>query len=301
MRRWCGVLWFSVTVIVPAAAQELEPRALINSPQGRNFVLLAAGYAHGNLLLDPAVPLEDGNANLGSFAAGYLRSISLFGLASKISVVIPFATGTWTAVLNGVDTSATRTGFGDPGLKLSVNFIGSPSLRLREFASYRQSLVVGASVAVLVPLGQYYPDKLINLSSNRWTFAPRLGASQVLGKWIVEGYATGTFFTTNHDFFGGKTVSQDPLFDLQIHLIRLLNGPRFWAAGSYGYAWGGRSTIDGVEKEPLKNERVSLVLGLPLARAHTLKVAYINGFRTQLGADFDTIQIAWQYAWGGKL
>jgi hypothetical protein len=33
---------------------------------------------------------------------------------------------------------------------------------------------------------------------------------------------------------------------------------------------------------------------------HALKLVYINGLVTGLGADFDTFQIAYQYAWGGK-
>jgi hypothetical protein len=287
-------------IAVPAASQELEPRALVNSPIGVNFLIVSAGYLYGNVLLEPSLPLESGKARLGTLGLGYLRSIDFLGMAGRVGVVIPSATGTWEATFAGSDTSTTRTGLGDPAFKLYVNFIGSPALRLSEFRSYRQTTVVGASVAITAPLGQYFPDRLVNLGTNRWSFAPRLGASQILGRWLFEGYASATFFTENDDFYGGQTLEQDPFFDVQAHAIYGIRGAELWLAGSVGYGWGGRSTIDGVPKSSVENVRISGVVRLPIARGHGLKLVYINGLKTALGSDFDTFQLAYQYAWGGK-
>jgi hypothetical protein len=284
----------------PALAQELEPRALVNAPVGTNFLIVATGYAHGNLLLDPALPIEDGDARLGTLGIGYLRSVDVFGMAGKVGLVVPFASGRWEATVAGSDTSTSRTGFGDPILKLSVNFIGSPALTLGEFRNYRQSTVAGASLAIVAPLGQYDPDRLINLGSNRWTFAPRLGASRVTGRWMLEAYAGGIFYMANPDFYGGKRLTQDPLFDVQTHVIYSLRGTEMWTAVSGGYGWGGRSTIDGAPKSDVENVRLSAMVRFPLARGHGLKVVYINGLKTQLGSDFDTFQLVYQYAWGAK-
>lgn len=284
----------------PVAAQELEPRALINAPVGTNFLLAAAGYAYGNLLLDPAIPIEGGTANVGTFALGYVRSIGVDGLAGKVTVVVPTATGTWSGEVAGTDTSTSRTGFGDPALKLSLNFIGAPALTLSEFRGYRQSFVAGVVLSTTLPLGEYHPDKLINLGSNRWSFTPRLGASQVAGRWVFEGYASATFYTTNTDFFGGNTLAQEPLLELQGHVIYQIRGPNLWAAASYGYAWGGRTSLNGgPEADPLRNARISAMLRFPVGRGQGLKLVYINGLRTVLGTDFDTFQLAYQYAWGG--
>jgi hypothetical protein len=221
-----------------AATQELEPRALVNAPVGMNFFVAAGGYLYGNVLLDPALPIEDGNAHLGTLGLGYARSIGVFGLAGKISLGVPTATGQWSALIDGEEVTTSRSGFGDPTVKMSLNFVGSPALRLSEFRSYRQSTVVGASFASTIPLGQYDSDKLINLGSNRWSFAPRLGCSRVLGRWVVEGYAGASFYTRNNEFFGGKELTQEPFFDLQAHAIYLIRG-----------ATGGRrphSVTDGV-------------------------------------------------------
>jgi hypothetical protein len=117
---------------------------------------------------------------------------------------------------------------------------------------------------------------------------------------MLEGYATASFYTTNNAFYGGQTLEQDPFYDVQAHAICEIRGTELWAAGSVGYGWGGRSTIDGVPKSRIENIRVSGVLRLPLARGHALKLAYVNGLKTALGTDFDTFQLAYQYAWGGK-
>lgn len=278
-------------------AQELEPRALINVPVGTNILLVSTGYLYGNVLLDAALPLEDGQARLWTGAVSYLRAINLFGLAAKLGVGIPVATGTWEATFAGQDTSTSRTGFGDPALRLAVNFIGAPALGPAEFRTYRQTTVVGMVFNVTAPLGQYYPERLVNLGSNRWSIATRLGVSRVLASWIVEAYGTATFYTQNEEFYGGNTVTQHPLLDAQLHVIRLLGGARFWIAGSAGYTWGGRSVVNGVEKESLDNKRLSLSLRRGFGRQHALKAAYINGLATRLGSDFDTFQLAWQYAW----
>jgi len=298
-----GVRWRLAAALLgaPLGAQELEPRALVNAPVGTSFVVVSAGYSQGNLLFDPAVPIEDARADVWSIGGGFVRAIDVWGLSGKIGLIVPFATGTWQGTLSGTDTSTARTGFADPVVQLAVNFIGAPALTLSEFRGYRQKTVVGAQLAVRVPVGQYYPDKLINLGSNRWAFHPRLGVSQVVGRrWALEAYAGAWLYTTNGDYFGGQVFEQDPFFDLQFHAIYIIRMPDIWMAGAAGYGWGGAATIDGVPKTALENVRTSGVLRLPLARGHGLKLVYINGLTTRLGGDFDTFQVAYQYSFGGR-
>ena len=40
-------------------ARELEPRSISNAPVGTFFLALAYGYASGNVLFDPSLPIED--------------------------------------------------------------------------------------------------------------------------------------------------------------------------------------------------------------------------------------------------
>ncbi len=117
-----------------------------------NAILVGTGYLYGNVLLDPAVPIEDGTADLWTVGAGYVRSVGIFGMGGKISVLVPFATGTWDGRISAAATPAPREpGFGDPVLKLSVNFLGSPALPLSEFRNYRHRTVAGVSFAVVGP------------------------------------------------------------------------------------------------------------------------------------------------------
>ena len=86
-------------------------------------------------------------------------------------------------------------GFADPLFRLSVNFYGAPALTLPEFKSYEQDLIVGASLQVSVPAGQYDSTKLVNIGTNRWSFKPEIGASKALGPWTLELKAGATLFT----------------------------------------------------------------------------------------------------------
>jgi hypothetical protein len=285
----------------PAAAQELQPRALQNAPVGMNFAWLAVGYSRGNVLFDPTLPITDANADVWSATLGFARAISVFGLSGRIGATVPAVTGNWSGTVGGLDTSTARTGLADPRLLVAVNFLGAPALSLREFAGYRHTTVAGFQLQIMLPLGQYDPARLINLGSHRWGVAPRLGISQALGRrWLVEGYAGATFFTTNDEFYGGTVLSQEPFFEAQADVVFAIRVPDIWLAVSAGHGWGGAATVDGEAKEPLQNSRVSAVLHLPLARGHGLKLVYVNGLTTKLGADFDTFQVAYQYTFGGR-
>jgi hypothetical protein len=284
-----------------SAAQDLEPRALTNVPVGWNFAALAYRYATGNVLLDPAVPIEDLDAGVHTVVGGYVRSLSLFGLSSKLSLLAPVASGSWEGQLEGQDTSRTVTGLGDPRVLFSLNLVGAPALRARDFGSYQQKTIVGANLRVTVPLGQYDPSKLLNLGSNRWTLRLQVGASHVIGAWILEAYVAGWFFTTNSDFFGGSTLEQHPLASFKLHFIRSM-GRRFWIALDGGYGIGGRTELDGVETESLISTfRFGLTGAAQIVPQHTLRLALATAVRVERGADYNAVVLSYQYRWGGNV
>ncbi len=81
-----------------------------------------------------------------------------------------------------------RAAAGTPSLRLRrpeaaflPHLYGAPALSLKEFASYQQDLIVGASVQVSIPSGQYDADKLVNIGSNRGFIKPELGLSKAWG------------------------------------------------------------------------------------------------------------------------
>lgn len=283
----------------PSPAQELEPRLLTNVPVGMNFGVLGYAYSTGNILLDPAVPIEDLDSKLHVLAAAYVRAIDIGGLASKVDVVVPFAAGDWKGRVEGQDTARSVTGFGDPRVRLAVAFVGAPALPASDFATYEQGTIVGASVQVIAPLGQYDSSKLLNLGSNRWAVRSVVGVSQVVDAWTLEGYAGAWFFTKNPDFFGGSTVTQKPLVVGKAHVIYSFPRGR-WLAFDLGYGIGGRTTIDGdVRDTRISTFRFGLTFAIPIGVAHTLRLVAASAVRIERGPDFDAFGTTYQYRWGG--
>ncbi len=295
----CAVLFASPCLI---RAQELEPRLYQNVPVGLNAVLIGYGFSTGNVLFDSSLPVEDGEADVHTVFAAYLRTLDFLGRSGKVDVVLPFSDANFHGFLDGEFRTRTPTGLADPRFRLAVNLTGSPPLTGQEFAKYRQETIVGASLQVIVPLGQYDSTKLINLGSNRWSFRPEVAVSQGFRRWFLEVAGGAWLFTTNDNFFGGQTLEQNPLYYIKgdiIYNFRFLRG--LWLSFNGGWATGGETTVDGVFKANLqRNTRIGSTLNIPLAPRNSLKVVYTSGLTTRLGSDFDSINLVYQFTWGGK-
>lgn len=281
-------------------AQELEPRALTNLPIGMNFAVLGYAYANGNILLDPSLPIEDLQANLHTVIGAYLRSIRLFGLAGKVDVVIPYASGKWTGIYTGIDTATSRNGFGDIKVRVSFNFLGAPPLKATEFGGYKPEKISGISLQITAPTGQYFNDRLINLGSNRWVFKPQWGFSRNYNKWIWESYLSVWLFTKNHDFLEGNKVKQKPFYAFKIHGIRKFNN-RSWLALDAGYGIGGVTYVnDDLRDSRISTFRFGATYAIPIARSHTIKLTGISAVRLEKGPDFNALTLSYQYRWINK-
>ena len=66
-----------------------------------------------------------------------------------------------------------------------------------QFSKWKQKTLIGASLKVVAPSGQYDPLKLVNWGTNRWAFKPEGGYSERWGRWILDAYAGVWFFTDN--------------------------------------------------------------------------------------------------------
>ena len=281
-------------------AQNLEPRAFSPVPVSVNFAGLGYGYSFGNILLDPSIPLEDGTGTVHTLLGAYVRTFSFFGMSAKADALVPFAFGDWEGKVSGRDSTRSATGFGDPSARLSVNFIGAPALEIPRFMTYRQKTLVGASIRVIAPLGQYDNTKLINLGTNRWTFVPRVGVSQRLGHWNLEAFTSVWLFTANPDV-QGRRLQQDPLWTIQGGATYVF-GNGAWLSVDGGWGTGARANVDGVSgSTKQENARFGVTGTYPLTRRASLKLAWVSGLSTRLGADFDSLVLVYQYRWGGGL
>lgn len=281
-----------------ANGQDLEPRAYANAPVGLNFLIVGYGYTEGGVATDPALPIENTEVEVHSAILAYARTLDIFGKSAKFNVILPYADAFGSATALGQSRDRKVSGLADPRFHFSFNFFGAPSLSLEDFANYRQDTIIGASVDVTVPGGQYDADKLFNLGTNRWSIKPELGISKRLGPVTLEMAGGVRFFTDNENFLEGKLRSQDPIFSVQGHLIYSI-GRGVWVAADATFYTGGQTRVDGVKNNnSLENTRVGATLSLPVNRYNSLKLYYSTGVSARTGSDFDTAGIAWQYRFG---
>jgi len=292
-----GLLLLLLLCSLQVRAQELEPRSYSPNPMGVNFVV--AGYVRstGGVLFDPSLPFSDVEAKLDAGALGYGRTFGLFGRSASALFAMPYAQGEASGNVGETRRSVSRSGLGDLRLKLGINLLGGEALTPREFAQRKPTTTVGASLTVAAPTGQYYPDKLINLGSNRWAFKPEIGVSQPVGRWFLEAYAGVWLFTDNDDFYGGHLRQQDPIASFQAHVSYTFR-PGLWLAANSTWYRGGQTRVDGIARADLQeNTRVGLTLSIPVAARQSLKFTWSDGASTRIGGDFTTYGIAWQYLW----
>ena len=167
----------------------------------------------------------------------------------------------------------------------------------KEFASYRQGRIVGVSLTVAMPLGQYDSAKLINLGTNRWSFKPELGYSGTLGKWVLEVMAGVWLFTDNTDFLGGRTREQDAIVATQFHLTYKFR-QNMWLAADANFYRGGRTTIGGRQNLDLqRNSRIGATFSKGLTRRQAIRVSVSDGAFTTIGAAFTSVAVGYNFAW----
>jgi len=278
-----------------AKAQEMEPRAFSPNPVGMTFVLAGAARSTGGILTDPSLPVDDVNATIDAGLVGVGHTFSLFGQSANAGIVLPYLSGHFTGTIDGQDAEATRQGIGDTKIRISVGLVGAPAMTPAEFAKRTPRTTLGASLTLSAPTGEYHPDKLVNVGTNRWAFKPELGLSHPRGPWTFEGTIGAWFFEDNDDFFGGRRREQDPLASIQGH-VNYTFRPKLWLAFNATYYDGGRTTVDGVRKDDRQsNSRYGLTLSLPLGASQSLKFNWNDGASTRIGSDFTTYGITWQY------
>lgn len=283
--------------IEDASSQELEPRSYSPAPVGLNFAVLAGGRSTGEVLTDPSVPIQDIEAELNFGAAGYGRTFGIAGHQAAMLIVTPYVWGDVSGNVFEQARSVTRSGVGDTKLRMSVNLIGGEALTPKEFMKRTPRTTLGTSLSISMPTGQYDPDKLINIGTNRWAFKPEIGLTIPHERWMFDVFAGVWLFSANPDFFGGVHREQDPMPTLQWHVSYTLR-PRAWVAFDSTYYFGGETSANGVDAGDRKeNSRVGVTLSLPVGKSQSLKFNWSKGATARLGSNFTTFGIAWQYSW----
>ncbi len=177
----------------------------------------------------------------------------------------------------------------------------------KEFRTWRQKMLIGASLKIIAPTGQYDPTKLINWGNNRWAFKPELGYSERWGHWVVDAYAAAWFFTTNQEFFsynqyvpGLQMQSENPVVAFEGHVSYDFK-PRLWLSFDANFWHGGETSINGVSN-PItdqRSSRIGVTAAIPITKHQSLKFSYNNGAYINYGGNYQNASVAWQYSWNG--
>jgi len=295
-----GALW----LLAPGdgVAQDLEPRRWSHLPTGLNVVGVGGGLTDGEIFFDPVLRIDDATFRLYGVGASYVRSFEWLGKSARFDVTVPYASGRWEGLLDGEYASRRRRGFGDPRIRLSMNLYGAPPLSGKAFLQYRQnnpvSTTVGAAIDVLLPVGEYNSDWLLNLGGNRYVFRPQLGVLHQRHKWQFEATGSVFLFQDNDEFFRGSKLEQGPLWFLQGHVIYGFK-PGWWASVSAGYAYGGEATVSGVPKNnDARSSYWALSFGMPLSARQALKLTWVTAdTHIRAGANTDALLAAWSINW----
>jgi hypothetical protein len=284
-------------------AQDIDPRRWSHLPIGAIFTGAGYAYTTGDISLDPALRIQNGQFDVQTIGVKYIQSFELLGKSARVDLGQTYQIGHWQGLLNGVPAATDRSGLADTSVRFAVNLIGAPPLKGKDFAEYRATnsdheTIMGVGLGLQLPTGQYYSYKLINLGDNRFTFRPQIGATHNWGKWTAELTAQTWFYTENDDFFNGNKLEQDPLYTADANLVYTFR-PGVWVAGSFGYAGGGTTSVNGVSNHDNEsNIGWGFSVGLPLSHAVGVKLYYI-GTRTETntGQNTDTFAAAISVMW----
>lgn len=296
-RATLSIAAIAIFLLNSANAQDLDPRRYTNLPVGQNFLALVFVYSEGDVNFAPSVPLTDASIRIDGPALAYVRTFAIAGKSASFDVLLPYGCVTGSALRDGERARRDVCGLGDSALRVSYNFFGAPAAEFPEFVRQKKSTVVGASLQVGIPTGQYDADKLLNIGANRWYIKPEIGVSIPWNKWSFEFSAGARIFSDNDSFVGDVTLAQDPLYNFQSHVIYDLT-PRQWVSLDANYFFDGDTSQDGV---PLgntqNNSRLGLTWTVALNSKHLLKFLVHTGVFGRVSNDSDTFTAAWSYRW----
>ncbi len=280
----------------------LVPRAYLITPIHSNAVTVTYGFNDGAILFEGALPISGARGTINAPVLSYYHSFDMFGHSANITAGLPYAVATFKGTFNGVPTQLYRSGLLDTTFRFSVNLLGGPAMGVREFRSWKQKTILGVSLTVIAPTGQYDPARLINQGANRFAFKPELGYSHRKGHFIFDAYGGAWFYTANSSFYPGhSTQSQQPIGALEGHVsydVRF----RLWFSLDGNYWFGGRTALNSVVNLSTlqANSRVGATASIPLTKHQSVKCSYSYGAFVRYGGNYQSVSLAWQYSWIGK-
>jgi hypothetical protein len=288
-------------VAAQISAQDLAPRAYVVTPLHANAVTITTAYYRGSVDFNGIVPINNATGNYYVGILSLYHSLNFFGRSANIVASLPYAVGNFHGDVSGQSTSIYRSGLADFSFRFSVNLLGGPAMEPKQMAKWKQKTLLGFSVRVVAPTGQYDGTKLVNWGGNRWAVKPELGYSHRWGHWVLDGYAGVWFYTTNPRFFAITTnalQNEAPIGSLEGHLsydVKL----GLWMSLDGNFWWGGISRLNGIANPQTKqtSSRIGGTVSFPVSKHQSMKISYSDATYVLFGGNYQNLSVAWQYSW----
>lgn len=303
-----SVFFLALSAAIFCSAQGLSPRAYVVAPRHWNAVTLTYSLQDGDVVFDPSFPIQNAHGRIGNELFTLFHSVDFFGRSSNINITIPYAVGHFNGEVGGVEERLYRSGLAPLVARFSVNVLGARSMQPREFLAWKQKTLVGVSLTVEAPTGQYDSSRLINIGSNRWAFKPEAGLSRRWGRWVLDAYGAVWLFTANDNFWSNapgthppNRQTQNPMGATELHLSYNIT-PRAWASIDGNYWYGGATSVNAIETPTTlqANSRLGGTAAIPITTHQSIKVSYSGGAYITFGGNFQNVSVAWQYSWTGR-
>jgi hypothetical protein len=305
--RWVGKLTFWIAIATCTLhvgwAQDLAPRAYVITPLHANALTLTYAFFNGDVLFNGVAPITGATGTYNVEIATYYHAFNFFGRSANAAVSLPYGVGTFQGDVAGTHEQVYRSGLLDSSGRLSVNLKGGPAMTPREMMKWKQKVLLGVSLRVAAPTGQYDPNKLVNWGANRWGFKPEFGYSERWGNWVLDGYAGAWLFTTNPEYYSHPAPApqtQNPIGSFEGHLSYDVK-PRLWISLDGNLWFGGVVSVNGVQNTATRQlgSHLGATASVPITKHQSLKFGYNNADYSQFGGAYENVSVAWQYSWLG--
>jgi len=298
MRKVALLIFVAIFLISPGVtrAQGDGPRSQLLLPVGVNLNL------SGNYNFAESILVQDADITSDVFVLTYMRAFSLAGRYAQIWVnpifgavdgsgsVVNASTG------NTIVLESDARGLGDLLVNFKVGLIGTPALKLPEFATQQQKFQLSAFGSISAPIGEYDSDRPLNLGTNVWVF--RVGVPMVLPFKLFEKpvffefFPSVAFYTDNNDpTLGADVREQDPLYMIESHLTCNFT-PKLWGGLDLRYRYGAATTTDGVSDDNTQDVLGGGVsIGYSFHPAISMQTSYGRVLSENDGSDLDMIRL----------
>lgn len=281
------------------------PRFYLKSLAGGSAIPVIASSMSGNINpLHTNLVIDGSSFEAEVTIAGYAKSFVLFDKAALLAVLVPMGRVSGEGSLFGQTFSSTANGFGDPTFELVLNLIGPDPIRnIPDLIRYEPGFSLDVLVDVILPLGEYDDNELVNLGQNRWFGRVAFPITWQIGQWIpgqrttLELLPSLWVYGDNNDFLGND-LSTDPKFELEAHLTRDFTKD-VWASFDTVYMKGGESTAGGMEGEEIDSLTIGFTVGYQINDNLALTMGYSSSINDDdpMDIDMDAFTISLVFGW----